>query len=85
MMTPSQEVNIWTYDGTLKPIKYITLAAWSIALKSELKGYQVTATEIEPLARKFLGCPDDYAAEMISEHLTGSLESVKEQLESDYE
>jgi len=80
MITPTTEVNIWTFNDTTKPVRLITLTAWAIALKAEVKGYQVSPTKVEPIVRKFLGCPKSYPLEDISLHITTSLKGIQEQL-----
>ena len=77
MITPTTEVNIWNHDGETVPVKLITLTVWASALKAEVKGYRVSKTAVAPIVKKFLNCPSDYDIEMLSDHITGSLESVK--------
>ena len=80
MITPTTEVQIWTFNDTTKRVRLITLSAWSAALKAEVRGYMVTEQPVEPIVREFLGCPDEYPLEEISLHITTSLKSVHEQL-----
>ena len=76
-LTPTTEVNIWTFDDEKKPIKFLTLAHWSVGLKSEAAGLVVSTTPIEPVARKFLNTPDNYPLESIVDHIVESYNDIK--------
>ena len=79
-MSPAQECNIWDHNGETVTVKVLTLMTWASALKSELKGYQVTPTKVFPIVRKHLSVPDSYPDDLLYEHIKDSYASVKEQL-----
>ena len=79
-ITPTTMVNIWTFDDETKSLKLLTLAHWSVGLKSEAAGYPVSATRIEPIVRKFLNTPDNYPLDAIVDHIVTSYEDIKKTL-----
>lgn len=74
-ITPTTEVRIWDFGDTAKPIKLITLAAWSCGIE-----YSEKADQIMRFAREFLGAPDDYPDAGIILHIKDSYADVKEQM-----
>ena len=80
MITPTTEVQIWNFDDEVVSVKLIMLTVWAHALRSELKGYQISAQEVAPIVRTFLGCPEDYPLDMLSDYISTSLADVKEQM-----
>tara|TARA_Y100000004_G_scaffold177603_1_gene219357 strand:+ start:1367 stop:1657 length:291 start_codon:yes stop_codon:yes gene_type:complete len=80
MITPTTTVQLYDFHGELQQVKLITLMLWAVALRSEVKGVQVSPTPAEPIVRKFLDVPEDYDLELISEYITGAHEDIKEQL-----
>ena len=79
-ITPTFEVQIWNHDGEVVKVKLIMLTAWAHALKAELKGYQISAQEVAPIVRTFLGCPDDYPLDQLSDYISTSLLDIQKQL-----
>ena len=79
-ITPTTTVQLEDFNGDLQQVKLITLTLWAVALRSEVKGVQVSPTRVEPLVRSFLNTPSSYPLEEISNHITACHEDVKEQL-----
>jgi hypothetical protein len=79
-ITPAYEVNIWNFNDETVTVKLMTLMTWCSALKSELKGYQVTSTPVFPIVRKYLSVPNSYPDDMLYQHIQDSYDSIKEQL-----
>ena len=79
-ITPTTTVQLEDFNGELQQVKLITLALWAVALRSEVKGVQVSPTRVEPLVRSFLNTPSGYPLEEISKHITACHEDIKDQL-----
>jgi hypothetical protein len=80
MITPTTTVRVHDFHGVPKEVLLLSLTCWAHALRSEVKGVQVSPTPAEPIVRKFLDVPEDYDLELISEYITGAHEDIKEQL-----
>jgi hypothetical protein len=79
-MSPAQECNIWNFNDETVVVKVLTLMTWCSALKSELRGYQVTQQPVFPIVRKHLSVPASYPNQDLYEHIRDSYASVKEQM-----
>jgi len=79
-ISPTTSVQLEDFNGELQQVKLITLALWAVALRSEVKGIQVSPTRVEPLVRSFLNTPSGYPLKEISKHITACHEDVKDQL-----
>lgn len=79
-MSPAQECNIWDFNEELVTVKVLTLMTWTSALKSELKGFQVTPQPVFPIVREYLSVPKSYPDDMLYQHIADSYQNVKEQL-----
>ena len=79
-MEPTYEVNIWDFNDKTVAVKLLTLMTWATALKSELKGFQVSPVPVFPIVRKHLSVPDSYPDVDLYNHIQTSYDDIKRQL-----
>tara|TARA_R100001082_G_scaffold103622_1_gene74431 strand:+ start:204 stop:455 length:252 start_codon:yes stop_codon:yes gene_type:complete len=79
-MSPTFTVRVHDFHGEPKEVFLVTLTVWASALRSEAKGIQVSTQPAEPLVRKFLGTPEDYPLQAISDYITAAHRDIKSQL-----